>query len=231
MHALTPDAWAALWLSTQIALFALPAYALAAVLLCYTLQFGLRRPAWLDALVTIPLVFPPVVIGFGLLWLLGRESLLGRGLQTLGVNFIFTFPGLLLAAFIAGLPLAVKTLQTALQTHPKVWHEVALTLGRGPRNVYATMHLPIALPALLGGLLLALARGMGEVGISLMLGGNIIGRTETLSLAVFNTVTTGDYAQAGLLSSLLGGFSLLLFVAVRALQNKELAKHDVLHSG
>ncbi|MGC8807369.1 MAG: molybdate ABC transporter permease subunit [Thiomonas sp.] len=231
MPALTPDAWAALWLSTQIAVLALPAYALAAVLLCYALQFGLRRPAWLDAVVTIPLVFPPVVIGFGLLWLLGRESLLGRWLQTLGINFIFTFPGLLLAAFIAGLPLAVKTLQTALQTHPRVWHEVALTLGRGPRNAYLTMHLPIALPALLGGLLLALARGMGEVGISLMLGGNILGRTETLSLAIFNTVTTGDYAQAGLLSALLGAFSLVLFVAVRMLQNKELAKHDVLHPG
>jgi molybdate transport system permease protein len=231
MPALTPDAWAALWLSTQIAVLVLPAYALAAVLLCYALQFGLRRSAWLDAVVTIPLVFPPVVIGFGLLWLLGRESLLGRWLQTLGINFIFTFPGLLLAAFIAGLPLAVKTLQTALQTHPRVWHEVALTLGRGPRNAYLTMHLPIALPALLGGLLLALARGMGEVGISLMLGGNILGRTETLSLAIFNTVTTGDYAQAGLLSALLGAFSLVLFVAVRMLQNKELAKHDVLHPG
>jgi molybdate transport system permease protein len=231
MPTLTPDAWAALWLSTKIAALALPAYALAAVLLCYALQFGLKRPAWLDALVTVPLVFPPVVIGFGLLWLLGRESPLGRGLQALGVNFIFTFPGLLLAAFIAGVPLAVKTLQTALQTQPKAWHEVALTLGRGPRNVYLTVHLPIALPALLSGLLLALARGMGEVGISLMLGGNILGRTETLSLAIFNTVTTGDYAQAGLLSALLGAFSLVLFVAVRMLQNKELAKRDVLHPG
>ncbi len=231
MSALTPDAWAALWLSTQIAVLVLPAYALAAVLLGYALQFGLRRPAWLDALITIPLVFPPVVIGFGLLWLLGRESPLGRALRQIGVDFVFTFPGLLLAAFIAGLPLAVKTLQTALQTHPRVWHEVALTLGRGPVNAYLTMHLPIALPALLGGLLLALARGMGEVGISLMLGGNILGRTETLSLAIFNTVTTGDYAQAAWLSALLGGFSLLLFVAVRLLQNKELAKHDVFHPG
>ena len=229
MSALTPDAWAALWLSARIALLALPAYALAAVVLGYALHFGLKRPAWLDALVTIPLVFPPVVIGFGLLWLLGRESLLGRALQQGGIDFVFTFPGLLLAAIVAGLPLAVKTLQTALQTHPRVWHDVALTLGRGPRNVYLTLHLPIALPALLGGLLLALARGMGEVGISLMLGGNILGRTETLSLAIFNTVIAGDYRKAAVLSALLGGFSLLLFVAVRVLQNKELAKHDVLH--
>ncbi|MDY0331545.1 MAG: ABC transporter permease subunit [Thiomonas sp.] len=231
MLTLSAEAAAALWLSIRIALIVTPAYALAAVLLVYALQFGLRHPGWLDALVTVPLVFPPVVIGFGLLWLLGRESPLGRALHQTGIDFIFTFPGLLLAAFIAGLPLAVKTLQTALQTQPRVWHEVALTLGRGPRNVYLTLHLPIALPALLGGLLLALARGIGEVGISLMLGGNILGRTETLSLAIFNTVTTGDYAQAAGLSALLGAFSLLLFAAVRFLQNKELAKHDVLHPG
>lgn len=231
MPQLTPDAWAALWLSTKIALLVLPAYALGAVLLGYALQYGLRRPAWLDAAVTVPLVFPPVVIGFGLLWLLGRQSPLGGALGNVGLDFVFSLPGLWLAAFVAGLPLAVKTLQTALQTHPRVWHDVALTLGRGPRNVYLTMHLPVALPALLGGLLLALARGMGEVGISLMLGGNILGRTETLSLAIFNTVTTGDYAQAAALSALLGGFSLLLFAAVRALQTKELAKHDALQPG
>lgn len=229
--ALSHDAWSALWLSLKIALAVLPAYALGAVALGYLLVFGLRHPGWLDALVTIPLVFPPVVIGFALLWLSGRQSLAGQALRALGVDLVFSFSGLWLAAFIAGLPLAVKTLQTALQTHPKVWHEVALTLGRSPWRVYATMHLPIALPALLGGLLLALARGMGEVGISLMLGGNIIGRTETLSLAIFNTVITGDNAQAAALSALLGGFSLALFVAVRVLQNRELSKHDVFHPG
>lgn len=221
--------WAALWLSLKIAALVVPAYALAAIVLCYALQFGLRRPGWLDALVTLPLMFPPVVIGFVLLWLLGRQSPLGQALGVIGIEVVFSFWGLWLAAFIAGLPLAVKTLQTALQTHPRDWHEVAITLGRSPRNVYLTLHLHAAAPALLGGLMLALARGMGEVGISLMLGGNIIGRTETLSLAIFNTVTTGDYAQAAWLSALLGGFSLLLFVAVRWLQSKELAKHDVLH--
>jgi molybdate transport system permease protein len=231
MPHLSAENWAALWLSGKIALLVTPAYALGAVVVCYALQFGLKRSGWLDALVTVPLMFPPVVIGFALLWLLGRQSPIGRALAALGVELVFTFWGLWLAAFIAGLPLAVKTLQTALQTHPKVWHEVALTLGRSPRNVYFTLHLPAAVPALLSALLLALARDMGEVGISLMLGGNILGRTETLSLAIFNTVSTGDDAAAALLSALLGAFSLVLFVAVRMLQNKELAKHDVLHPG
>lgn len=226
---LSPDAWHAVWLSAKIAALTAPAYALGAMVLAYALVFGLRRSAWLDALVTVPLVFPPVVIGFALLWLLGRESPAGQALRAVGIELVFTLPGLWLAAFIAGLPLAVKTLQTALQTQPRVWHDVALSLGRSRLNAYLTLHLPIAAPALAGGLALALARGLGEVGISLMLGGNILGRTETLSLAIFNAVMNGNDADATRLSALLGAASLLLFLGVRAYQNRELAKHDVLH--
>ena len=228
MPALAPDMQAALWLSTRLAVLLVPAYVLGAALLAWLLVFRLERSAWLDALVTVPVVFPPVVIGFALLWLLGRETPLGQLLLAWHVSPVFHFSGLWLAAFIAGLPLAVKPLQTALQTQPRALHETALTLGCRPRCAYLRVHLPLALPALLSGLLLALARGMGEVGISLMLGGNILGRTETLSLAVFNAVTTTETAQAALGSALLGAFSLLLFTAIRFLQHHELRHHDVL---
>ena len=228
MPALGPDLQAALWLSTELAVLLVPAYVLGAAWLGWLLVFKLRRNAWLDALVTVPVVFPPVVIGFALLWLLGRETPIGQALHALHVSPVFHFSGLWLAAFVAGLPLAVKPLQTALQIQPRSLHETALTLGCKPRCAYWRVHLPLALPALLAGLLLALARGMGEVGISLMLGGNILGRTETLSLAVFNAVTTSETAQAALGSALLGGFSLLLFAAIRILQTRELRHHDVL---
>jgi molybdate transport system permease protein len=134
------------------------------------------------------------------------------------VDFVFSFAGLWLAAFISGLPLAVKTLQTALQTQPRELHETALTLGCKPFSAFWLVHLPIARVALLTGVLLALARGMGEVGISLMLGGNILGRTETLSLAIFNAVTAGELQQGAVLSVLLGGFCLALFGLVHLLQ-------------
>ncbi len=183
---LSPDAWHAVWLSVKVAALTAPAYVLAAVVLAYALQFGLRRSAWLDALMTVPLVFPPVVIGFAPLRLLGRESPVGQALHALGVNLVFTLPGLWLTPFIVGLPLA-------------------------------------------GGLALAMVRGLGEVGISLMLGGDIIGRTETLSLTIFNAVMNGNNADGGWLSAPLGVASLLLFLGVRAYQNRELAKHDVLH--
>jgi len=212
------EAWAALCLSARLALWVTPAYVLLGALLAWALVFGLKRPGWLDALVTIPMAFPPVVIGFVLLWLLGRQTLLGQTLAAWDLGFVFSFPGLWLAALVAGLPLVVKTLQTALQMQPRELHETALTLGCKPFAAFWLVHLPIARTALLTGVLLALARGMGEVGISLMLGGNILGRTETLSLAIFNAVTAGDYQQSALLSALLGGFCLSLLVLVRWLQ-------------
>jgi molybdate transport system permease protein len=214
------EAWAALCLSARLALWVTPAYCLVGALLAWALVFGLKRPGWLDALVTIPIAFPPVVIGFALLWLLGRQTLLGQTLTAWGLGFVFSFPGLWLAAFVSGLPLVVKTLQTVLQMQPRELHETALTLGCKPFAAFWLVHLPIARAALLTGVLLALARGMGEVGISLMLGGNILGRTETLSLAIFNSVTTGDYQQGALLSALLGGFCMSLLALVRWMQPK-----------
>jgi molybdate transport system permease protein len=150
--------------------------------------------------------------------LLGRQTPLGQTLAAWHLGFVFSFLGLWLAAFVAGLPLVVKTLQAALQMQPRELHETALTLGCKPFAAFWLVHLPIARTALLTGVLLALARGMGEVGISLMLGGNILGRTETLSLAIFNSVTAGDYQQSALLSALLGGFCLGLLALVRWLQ-------------
>ncbi len=208
-------AWAALRLSGWLALSVTPAYLLVGAWLAWALEFGLRRPGWLDALVTLPVAFPPVVIGFVLLWLLGRQSPLGQALAGLGIDFVFSFAGLWLAAFVAGLPLAVKTLQAALQTQGRELHETALDLGCRPAQAYWLVHLPLARAALASGVLLALARGMGEVGISLMLGGNILGRTETLSLAIFNAVTTGEYRQGAWLSVGLGVFCLGLFALVR----------------
>lgn len=207
--------WAALQLSGWLALSVAPAYLLVGAWLAWALEFGLRRPGWLDALVTLPVAFPPVVIGFVLLWLLGRQSPLGQALAGLGIDFVFSFAGLWLAAFVAGLPLAVKTLQAALQTQGRELHETALDLGCRPVQAYWLVHLPLARAALASGVLLALARGMGEVGISLMLGGNILGRTETLSLAIFNAVTTGEYRQGAWLSAGLGLFCLGLFALVR----------------
>lgn len=169
---------------------------------------GILREA-VDILVTLPLVFPPVATGFGLLLLLGRKGPLG---QLLGDGIIFGFPGLVVAAFIAGLPLAVKPVQAALRSaEAKRLTEVAAVLGKSETVIFLRVLLPCAKRSIAAGMLLALGRSLGEVGMTLMLGGNVIGRTNTLSLEIYNAVFNGEFERAAVLSALIGVASIGMF--------------------
>ncbi|MBS0468950.1 MAG: ABC transporter permease subunit [Proteobacteria bacterium] len=179
-----------------------------------------RRPfagrALLDALVTLPLVFPPIVLGYGLLLLLGRQGWLTQWLPPgLRPEIVFTQTGLVIAAFVAGLPLMVKPAQAAFAGIPPRLREAAALLGHRPWSVFWRIDVPLARRGVAAGLVLAGGRGLGEVGLSLMLGGNIAGRTETLSLAIYNHVMDGNLARANLLSLLLAGIAALAFFVLR----------------
>lgn len=172
----------------------------------------------LDALVTLPLVFPPIVLGYGLLLLLGRQGWLAQWLPDgLRPDIVFTQTGLVVAAFIAGLPLMVKPAQAAFAGVSPRLREAAATLGHGPWAVFWRVDLPLARRGVVAGVILAGGRGLGEVGLSLMLGGNITGRTETLSLAIYNHVLDGNLSCANTLSLWLAGIALLAFVLLRRL--------------
>ena len=172
----------------------------------------------LDALVTLPLVFPPIVLGYGLLLLLGRQGWLAQWLpDMLRPDVVFTQTGLVVAAFIAGLPLMVKPAQAAFAGVSPRLREAAATLGHRPWSVFWRVDLPLARRGVAAGLILAGGRGLGEVGLSLMLGGNISGRTETLSLAIYNHVLDGNLGCANTLSLWLVGIALLAFVLLRRL--------------
>jgi molybdate transport system permease protein len=165
-----------------------------------------------ESLISLPLVFPPIAMGFFLLLLLGHRGLLGGFLQDeLGIRVVFSPLGVYLAAFIAGLPLIVKPVQVAIENSAEELAEAAYVLGRSSMATFFIIVLPSVHKAILAGLALAIGRGLGEVGISLMLGGNIVGHTETLSLAIYNSVLDGDFECAKALSLLLGVGSLLLF--------------------
>ncbi len=171
-----------------------------------------------EGLISLPLVFPPIAIGFFLLLLLGRRGALGAVLHdNMGVDLVFSPLGVYLAALIAGLPLIVKPVQAAMQTSAGELAEAAYVLGRGRFATFFLVVLPSVRAALLAGLVLAIGRALGEVGITLMLGGNIIGQTETLSLAIYNRVLDGDFDCATQLSLLLGCGSLVLFGAMQGL--------------
>ena len=174
--------------------------------------------AWLDVLVTLPLVFPPIVLGYALLLLLGRNGWLLQGLPAwLQPDLVFTPAGLVLAAFVAGLPLMVKPTQTAFASTSPRPREAAAVLGHTPWQIFWRIELPLARRGLAAGLILAGGRALGEVGLSLMLGGNIVGRTETLSLAIFNQVLDGNLDCANQLSLLLCGLAIPIFLMLRRL--------------
>jgi molybdate transport system permease protein len=177
----------------------------------------LRRAA--SFLVTLPLVFPPVALGFILLMALGRRSPVGLFLEnSLGLRLVFSYPGLALSAFVAGLPLVVRPLEAALRRQDIAeLAKAARTLGCGPLKAFLLVQLPQAGASAASGLLLGLARASGEVGISMMLGGNIIGRSNTLSLEIYNSVAYGDFDRAMILCLILAVCGLAFYVLLERL--------------
>lgn len=179
-----------------------------------------RKQFWgkgfLDGIVTMPLIFPPIVIGYVLLMALGRNGWITTLLPDwIKPQVVFSTQGLILAAFVAGLPLMVKPVQTAFANVPMRLHEAASTLGHTKWSIFWRVDLPLIRKGLAAGLILSGGRALGEVGISLMLGGNISGRTETLSLAIYNQVMDGQFSCANELSLLLAAFAGLSFYVLR----------------
>ena len=171
---------------------------------------------------TLPLVFPPIALGYLLLMALGQTGL-GEPLQRLfGVRLIFSQAAVVLAAYIAGLPLVIKPVQAALGSETvRKLTEAARVTGAGPITAFFLVVIPLIRTSLVVGLLLGVTRSFGEVGISLMLGGNIAQRTNTLSLEVFNAVSRGDFERATALCVLLACISLCLYLAIDQLQRRK----------
>ena len=210
-------------LTVRVCLACLALHALTAIPLA---RLGMTKKPLLRRMVnfviTLPLVFPPMAMGFLLLMLFGRNGWGGMALQqAFGVSLVFSQGGIILAAWLAGLPLVIKPVQTAL-ANPDLqrFEQAARVCGASPRSCYFLVTLPLIRHGLGAGLLLGITRAMGEVGISLMLGGNIAGRTNTLSLEVFNAVSTGEFQRAALLCSILAIISLLLYLGIEWCQKR-----------
>jgi len=189
--------------------------------------WALAQRSWpgrtlLDIAVTLPLVFPPLALGFLLLLMLGRQSLIGAWLDaSFGFSLIFTVPGLVLASILAGLPLVVKPVEAAIAGVSQSLGEASLTLGRSRWETFLFVIIPNIRGPLTVGLVLGTARSIGEVGITLMLGGNIVGRTNTVSLEIYNAVFNGEYDRAIVLSALLGIVSIAAYAMLQLVARKE----------
>lgn len=219
-----------LLLSLKVAFWAMLGALPVALALAYVLaRFDFPAKALLDGLVNLPLVLPPVVTGYLLLAAFGRHGPLGGFLeQQLGITLAFRWTGAALAAAVMGLPLAVRAMRQAIESVDRRLEAAAATLGASPGWVFATVTLPLAVPGILNGLLLAFGRSLGEFGATITFVSNIPGETQTLPLAIYGlTQVPGGDAQAWRLCLLSIALSLAALLASewlsRALQHRERA--------
>jgi len=154
----------------------------------------------LDALCTLPLVMPPTVLGYYILVLVGRRGFIGQWLQdSFGISLMFTWQGATIAATVVAFPLVFKSARAALEGVGSRYEDAARTLGQNELSVFLRVSLPLAFRGIVSGGMLAFARAMGEFGATLMVAGNLPGRTQTLSLAVYSAVQAGNDALANTL--------------------------------
>lgn len=177
-----------------------------------------------EALVTIPLVLPPSVLGFYLLLVFNPMHGLGKWLHdNFNIQFVFSFPGLVLASVIYSLPFMTGPVKSALQQLPVSISQASYTLGKSQWQTFIRVQLPNIMPSLLTAIVLTFAHTIGEFGVVLMIGGNIPGVTRVASIAVYDAVEQMDYTLAGNYSLLLFSISFVLVLSV-SIYNKYKAK-------
>ncbi|WJG10910.1 molybdate ABC transporter permease subunit [Aliiglaciecola sp. LCG003] len=190
------------------------------ILWCLPVAWWLAKTRWrgrfiLEAIIAMPLVLPPTVLGFYLLILLSPEGMIGRLLSSLGLgNMAFSFSGLVIGSCIYSLPFVMQPLQNAFSSLDHRQLEVAATLGASPLQRLITLILPMIKPGLITAAVLGFAHTLGEFGVVLMIGGNIPGETQVVSIAIYDHVESLQYQQAHWLAAtlLLISFVLLLLV-------------------
>ncbi|ABO57215.1 molybdate transport system permease protein [Burkholderia vietnamiensis] len=194
------DAWVPLLLSLKVAGWATALDIVLGVAAAFMLARW-RSPLrdLLDSLLTLPLVLPPTVLGYYLLVLLGRRGWLGAWLDRLGIELVFTWRGAVIASMVVAFPLILKSARAAFEGVDPHLERAARTLGLGEAAVFFRVTLPLAARGILAGALLAFARALGEFGATLMIAGNLPGRTQTLSVAIYAAVQAGDDGTANFL--------------------------------
>jgi len=153
----------------------------------------------IDSILTLPLVLPPTVLGYYLLVLLGKRGTFGAWLSGMGIELVFTWQGAVIASTIVAFPLVLKSARAAFENVDKQLENAARALGVSEAGVFFRVSLPLAARGIAAGVLLAFARALGEFGATLMIAGNLPGRTQTLSVAIYEAVQAGDDSTATLL--------------------------------
>lgn len=223
MLTLSPEDWAAIALTLKLAAVT----TVLLLVLCTPLAWWLAhtRSRWrgpVGAVVALPLVLPPTVIGFYLLVAMGPHGPIGQLTEALGLGRLpFTFAGLVLGSLIYSLPFAVQPLQRAFETLGRRPLEVAATLGASKLDTFFTVVLPMARPGFMTAAILSFAHTIGEFGVVLMIGGNIPGVTRVVSVQIYDHVEAMEYASAHWLAGGMVVFSFVVLMLLHCLQLKE----------
>ncbi|MFL9924997.1 molybdate ABC transporter permease subunit [Herbaspirillum lusitanum] len=192
--------WTPLLLSLKVAGWATALNLIFGVAVAYGLsRWRSTARDLVDSILTLPLVLPPTVLGYYLLVLFGRRGTFGAWLDSIGVQLVFTWQGAVVASTIVAFPLVLKAARAAFENVDAQLEDAARILGVSELGVFFRVSLPLAAKGIVAGVLLAFARALGEFGATLMIAGNLPGRTQTLSVAIYEAVQAGDDATATML--------------------------------
>lgn len=209
--------WSPLWISLHTAAATITIVFFIGVIIAWWVERlqSQSLKVFADAVITLPMVLPPTVAGFFLLYFFGNNRFLGQLIyQLTGIKIAFSWLATVLAAAVISLPLMYRSARGALSQVDKGMLEAARSLGMTEWRIFWRIHLPNALPGIIAGGLLAFARGLGEFGATAMIAGNIAGRTRTLPLAVYSAVAAGDWEAAGWYVAVIVGICLLVVIGL-----------------
>lgn len=218
--------WFPLWLSMRVAALSTLISTVAGLWLAYLLaNRTFRGRDALDAAVTLPLVLPPTVLGYYLLVVIGRESWFGRAWEAVwGAPLVFTWQAAVLAAVLHSAPLLIKSARAALESVDHDYERAARTLGASEWRLFVRVTLPLASRSILAAVGLAFARALGDFGVTIMVAGNIPGRTQTVAVAIYDAVGSGNGAAARALVLAVSAMALGILWLANRLQARQAAR-------
>ena len=219
--------WQALGLSAKLSLYTvlllIPMAIFASRALAYS-QF--KGKSWVEALMMVPLVLPPTVVGYYLLVGLNNQSFLGHWVEQLfGLQLVFHFSGLVLASILINIPFAVQPIQRAFESIPADIRDAAVCCGMSRVRIFFKIELPLIWPGILTAVVLCFSHVLGEFGVVLMLGGNIAGETKTISIAIYDSVQAFNFEAAGVMSLMLLIFAISALALTTSLSRRVGANH------
>ncbi len=216
--------WFPLWLSLKVAVIATAISFAAGLALAYVLaRYRFRGRNVLDSVITLPIVLPPTVLGYYLLVLLGRSTPLGRAFESIfGFPLVFTWQAAVIAATFHSIPLLVKSARAALESVDRNVENAARTLGASEWRIFFRVTLPMARRSILAATIFAFARALGDFGVTIMIAGNIPGKTQTMAVAIYDAVESGNMMVANVMVLVISAVAIAILYWTNHLESERL---------